>query len=107
MHPDWVRSLRDQCQAAGVPFLFKQWGEWVPSENFPSDRKFKRWKEFLQGVDEPQPLCTTGAHYDANAKRFGEKIAFGPFTLMAWAGKHTAGRRLDGQTHDAFPEVKG
>jgi protein gp37 len=30
MHPDWVRSLRDQCQAAGVPFLFKQWGEWSP-----------------------------------------------------------------------------
>lgn len=25
--PEWVRSLRDQCQAAGVPFLFKQWGE--------------------------------------------------------------------------------
>lgn len=29
-HPDWLRSLRDQCQAAGVPFHFKQWGEWVP-----------------------------------------------------------------------------
>lgn len=26
MHPDWVRSLRDQCGAAGVPFFFKQWG---------------------------------------------------------------------------------
>jgi protein gp37 len=30
MHPDWARSLRDQCAAAGVPFLFKQWGEWMP-----------------------------------------------------------------------------
>ena len=30
MHPDWARSLRNQCQAAGVPFLFKQWGEWAP-----------------------------------------------------------------------------
>ena len=28
MHPDWARSLRDQCQAAHVPFFFKQWGEW-------------------------------------------------------------------------------
>ncbi|MDO9571143.1 MAG: phage Gp37/Gp68 family protein [Hydrogenophaga sp.] len=28
MHPDWARSLRDQCQAVGVPLLFKQWGEW-------------------------------------------------------------------------------
>jgi protein gp37 len=30
MHPDWVRSIRDQCQAAGVRFFFKQWGEWSP-----------------------------------------------------------------------------
>lgn len=29
MHPDWARTLRDQCQAAGVPFLFKQWGEYA------------------------------------------------------------------------------
>ena len=26
MHPDWPRSIRDQCQAADVPFFFKQWG---------------------------------------------------------------------------------
>jgi protein gp37 len=32
MHPEWVRSVRDQCAAAGVPFLFKQWGEWLPSD---------------------------------------------------------------------------
>lgn len=32
-HPDWFRSLRDQCTAAGVPFHFKQWGEWTPGEN--------------------------------------------------------------------------
>ncbi|MFA5900543.1 MAG: phage Gp37/Gp68 family protein [Hyphomicrobium sp.] len=31
MHPNWVRSLRDQCQSAVVPFLFKQWGEWLPA----------------------------------------------------------------------------
>lgn len=30
MHPDWVRSLRDQCQEAIVPFFFKSWGEWFP-----------------------------------------------------------------------------
>lgn len=30
-HPDWFRSLRNQCAEADVPFLFKQWGEWVPS----------------------------------------------------------------------------
>lgn len=35
MHPDWARSLRDQCQAAGVPFLFKQWGEWASAKGLP------------------------------------------------------------------------
>ena len=35
MHPDWVRSIRDQCQAAGVPFFFKQWGEWWPIGQMP------------------------------------------------------------------------
>jgi protein gp37 len=30
MHPQWVRSLRDQCEGANVPFFFKQWGEELP-----------------------------------------------------------------------------
>ena len=30
MHPDWARSIRDQCVAANVPFFFKQWGEFAP-----------------------------------------------------------------------------
>jgi protein gp37 len=39
MHPDWARSLRDQCVAAGVPFFFKQWGEFSPliSTGNPND----------------------------------------------------------------------
>ncbi len=32
MHPEWARGLRDQCQAVGVPFFFKQWGTWVPND---------------------------------------------------------------------------
>lgn len=51
--PDWVRSIRDECQAAGVPFLFKQWGEWYPlysadeADNYPDaqmtdDHRFVR-----------------------------------------------------------------
>lgn len=36
MHPDWVRSIRDQCQeGGGVPFFFKQWGEWAPCGFIP------------------------------------------------------------------------
>lgn len=34
MHPDWARGLRDQCKAAGVPFFFKQWGEYAPLSNW-------------------------------------------------------------------------
>ena len=30
MHPDWARSVRDQCKAAGVPFWFKSWGRGIP-----------------------------------------------------------------------------
>ena len=30
MHPDWARSLRDQCARHGVPFFFKQWGDLIP-----------------------------------------------------------------------------
>lgn len=37
MHPDWARSLRGQCAAAGVPFFFKQWGEWAPNESQGAD----------------------------------------------------------------------
>lgn len=29
MLPDWVRSVRDQCQSVGVPFFFKQWGRYA------------------------------------------------------------------------------
>ncbi|MEN8517801.1 phage Gp37/Gp68 family protein [Burkholderia sp. RS02] len=32
MQPAWVRSLRDQCETAGVKFLFKQWGAWRPTQ---------------------------------------------------------------------------
>lgn len=30
MDPEWALALRDQCQSAGVPFFFKQWGAFVP-----------------------------------------------------------------------------
>jgi len=43
MHLDWVRSVRDQCAAAGVPFFFKQWGEWVPT-NEPLNCKTVEWQ---------------------------------------------------------------
>lgn len=47
-HPDWFRSLRDQCQVAGVPFHFKQWGEYAPTlRGQDSDSCFS----FVHGVE--------------------------------------------------------
>jgi protein gp37 len=34
MHQDWARAIRDQCQAAGVPYFFKQWGEFAPCDRW-------------------------------------------------------------------------
>jgi len=43
-HPDWVRSLRDQCAAAGVPFFFKQWGG-VHKKRFGRTLEGRTWDE--------------------------------------------------------------
>lgn len=75
MDPVWARSLRDQCEAAAAPFLFKQWGEWVVSP-----------RPDLEGVKDSLQ---------------GKKLADG--RLMLFAGKHLAGRELDGRTWDEFP----
>lgn len=45
MHPNWARTLRDQCAAAGVPFLFKQWGEWAPSDANKSKGEFQFFRD--------------------------------------------------------------
>jgi protein gp37 len=37
MHPDWARSVRDQCQEARVPFFFKSWGDYY-FRNFPASK---------------------------------------------------------------------
>lgn len=86
MHPGWARSLRDQCAAAGVPFLFKQWGEWIGADQdgCPCGPPASRW----QWGDGTQFI-------------YGEKG--GPFPLLCRAGKKAAGRLLDGRTHDGFP----
>lgn len=37
MHPDWVRSVRDQCQATGVPFFFKSCGRYITEVSGATD----------------------------------------------------------------------
>lgn len=96
MHPAWARSLRDQCAAAGVPFLFKQWGEWAPGENCGGSMR----------------------KTEATADWFAEKWSFGTMTpreseelhiddepLLYRCGKKRAGRLLDGVQHDGYPEI--
>lgn len=73
MSPDWARSLRDQCARAGVPFLFKQWGDWVPMLGQ------------VEGVDVRDKTTTADGW------------------VMGLAGKKAAGRSLDHHTHDGYP----
>lgn len=75
MSPTWARRIRDQCAAAGVPFLFKQWGEWLP----------------MLGQAEGTPVR--------------QKTTTADGWVMGWAGKKAAGRHLDGLTHDGTPGV--
>ncbi|WP_321385697.1 phage Gp37/Gp68 family protein [Rhizobium sp.] len=96
MHPDWARSLRDQCAAAGVPFLFKQWGAHLGGMaedhgdgvffNAASSSKHDRWLKKSENFDWFDGL-------DANAN--------GPMWLKV--KKSEAGRLLDGVEHNSFP----
>lgn len=94
MHPEWARSLRDQCEAAGVKFFFKQWGEWAPGENCGGPMKrTERVADWWDGEWKFSTLTPGGAegmHYDDEPTVYR-------------VGKKVAGRTLDGVTHDEFP----
>ena len=78
MNPEWVRSVRDQCQEAGVPFYFKQWGEWAPSDRYV--RKDEHGHYWASPLGIP---------------RFSIRI-----------GKKRAGRLLDGREWNELPICK-
>jgi len=86
VHPDWVRSLRDQCVAAGVPFAFLGWGDWAPLEGSgaksPTPIVFWRNGQWRQGLTSEQT-----AH-------------------MVCVGTEAAGRELDGKVWDQRPESR-
>lgn len=84
-HPDWFESIRDQCKAAGVPFHFKQWGEW--SSKIPEDQMIDNNGIVVKGN---QILLESGI-------RSGK-------TLMTKYGTKKTGRLLDGVLHDEFPK---
>jgi len=88
MHPDWARSLRDQCAAVGIAFLFKQWGAWAAEGQRTAapvrlNLHRRRWCTFENGEDRHARLAAA----------------------MHPIGKKKAGRFLDGALHDAMPEA--
>ena len=89
MQLDWVRSVRDQCAAAGVPFFFKQWGEWAPVTYHS-----------MAGCEHPSlPTYETDKFevFALKEDRFNREYK------MAKVGRKAAGRLLDGWTHDELP----
>lgn len=88
MHPDWVRSVRDQCAASNVPFYFKQWGEYCAGCQLPDDAKSVSngvLMDYLGDVfaEDGCSICSP----DSVARLFH-------------IGAKRAGRMLDGRTHD-------
>ena len=95
MHPDWARGLRDQCEGAGVPFHFKQWGAWAPGECCP-----------------PMARTERVAHWWNNQWDYGRITPHESETMHSddepdvyLVGKKAAGRLLDGEEHNEFPEA--
>lgn len=106
MHPAWVRSLRDQCAAAGVAFHFKQWGEWVHYPQIGATG----WERTGEGFGrlstghfaESTPLFD-GAPFPTEYPWWADND---PGPCMVRVGRARAGRLLDGREHNEFPAVR-
>jgi protein gp37 len=90
MHPDWPRSLRDQCQDAGVPFFFKQWGEWAPGEE--------------DGKHDHINITTSGADWDKLPMEELSREMIRAKSMLR-VGNRRAGRVLDGRTWEEVPNA--
>ncbi len=105
MHPDWARSLRDQCGAAGVPFHFKQWGEWGP------DVRADRHQKTSDGYDRDRVMegvarCAVwngGDRWTHYQSGYGPTVDEGHGEWVYRLGKRLNGRLLDGIQHDGAP----
>ncbi len=96
-HPDWFRSLRDQCAPAGVPFFFKQWGEWLPGTQYNDACR----------LADPCDTESRFACMDWDGSKYDDASSFWadePSELAVFrVGKKRAGSLLDGVEHKAFP----
>ncbi len=112
MHPQWARDIRDQCEAAGVPFLFKQWGEWETGfQRSDGTPVFRQFDTHEQWVAKAASWVNGGICLDRNGKQLqrGADMAEArdagnfPVTIMHKVGKKKAGRLLDGREHNGYP----
>ena len=93
MHPDWARGLRDQCKAAGVPFFFKQWGEWAHTSQARYDQTIQTAYEEISDAQIAGSL--------ADGKFIRGTDSYG----WMHVGKARAGHLLDGVEHHEFPRA--
>lgn len=115
VHPDWVRSLRDQCAAAGVPFFFKQWGEFLP---FEPTAQPPFWRNVASGHEyDSHGMDFYDAETGEPGKWHGHRW-FDPMDAITLSletksgdcnflkvGKHNSGNRLDGKEYLNFPTL--
>lgn len=100
IHPDWARSLRDQCRTASVPFFFKQWGEWAPAA-----REYGIVGHVMPDTGETSDgtkACWIG--WDGTTKFPSANDLDEPVMAIAKVGKKRAGRILDGREWNEVPE---
>lgn len=99
MHPDWARSLRDQCVATGTSFLFKQWGAWLPwePEHGPC------WKAQNGRFADGHALFPADMDHDPTWDDGLWAIPEEEHFAFQRVGKKAAGRLLDGETWDQYP----
>lgn len=108
MHPAWAQRLRDECQAAGVAYHVKQWGEWKPIGQMADgeyDRDCVRYGLDEDGKrDEFKPL---GPKFEECTLQLDGSVEFafpeGAMTMVR-VGKKAAGRTLDGKVWDEYPQ---
>jgi protein gp37 len=97
MNPDWARSLRDQCATAGVPFLFKQWGEWGDPDSIETTGLARHgWFE-----DDHRDGGAPRHEWPGPMVRGAEMASQRPEVFRV--GTKAAGRLLDGTEHNGFP----
>lgn len=100
MHPDWARSLRDQCQSAGTAFFFKQWGEYADHTDLHSNCQTCRAASDLIVTPEGHTIGGGSKRYGGMVdENWQERRA----AWMCCVGKSAAGRVLNGQKWDEFP----